>query len=419
MQTPYDFSSSLLIDDFAIFIRYLERKPNLPLTGAGDLKAADLWTMNDRVNHKAPVYVTNRSRQIDYPLLGFLFQIATASRLFLVKSAKGNVLVADAARLDMYRSLTVEEQYVFLLETAWCYADWSAIDGDERSGLGAYWFHRGLPKLLQYPAGTIVTLSESWGAQNRPLTVQASSLSNVYIRAGYWFGWYDSREVIRAKRDRFELDFDQIILTDWGQQCLAVLLRDRPFRSWNKHAGTQTYFNDDDTEMARTEISKFAGVFRTLLDEPDLLSLYPINSNPPTGVYWIRAELPALKVSRTIELPTDMTLEDLHEMIQQAFDFDNDHLFKFCMNLRNPYRGEQYYDPRPEGGWSEGFPADEVSLASLNLYEGQQFLYLFDFGDRWDFTITVARHLPDARTDSARIVEAVGEAPAQYGDEEE
>ncbi|WP_020606075.1 plasmid pRiA4b ORF-3 family protein [Spirosoma spitsbergense] len=419
MLTPYDFSSSLLIDDVDIFLRYLEGKPNLPLTAAGDLKAADLWILNDRVNYKAPDYVTNRSRQIDYPLLGFLFQIATASRLFLVKSVKGNVLVADAARLDMYRSLTVEEQYVFLLETAWCYADWSAIDGDERSGVGANWFQSGIRQLLQNPVGAVVTFFERGGSlEKNPAVIHTSFSANAYIRVGYWFGWYDIREVARTKRDKYELDIDQLILTEWGQQCLTVLLRDRPFRQWNRQAGNYAYFDEYQDDDERVNINAFADVFRTLLDEPDLLSLYPINPNPPTGVYWIRAELPALKVSRTIELPTDMTLEDLHEMIQQAFDFDNDHLFKFCMNLRNPYRGEQYYDPRPEAGWSDGYPADDVSLASLNLYEGQQFLYIFDFGDRWDFKITVVRHLPDERTDNPRIVEAVGEAPAQYGDEE-
>ena len=147
--------------------------------------------------------------------------------------------------------------------------------------------------------------------------------------------------------------------------------------------------------------------------------MYPINANPPTGAYWIRAQLPNFKVSRTMEIPVNMTLEELHELIQQAFNFDNGHLFKFCMNLRNPYRGEQYYDPRPEADWSDGYPANEVSLASLNLYEGQQFLYIFDFGDRWKFRITVVRHQPDSSATLTQIVETVGEAPTQYGDEEE
>jgi hypothetical protein len=420
MTTLFNPTDSLLIDDFDIFIRYLESKPALPLTAAGDLKAADLWILNDRVNFKAPDYVTNRSRQIDYPLLGFLFQIATASRLFLIHFDKVTSLAANADRIDRYQSLTLEEKYMFLLETAWCYADWSAIDGDGRSGVGANWFQSGIRQLVLNPAGAVVTFFERGGSMEKnPAVIHVSFSANAYIRAGYWLGWYTIREVTRTKRDKYELDIDQLVLTDWGQQCLTVLLRDRSFRNWNKHAGTYVYFDDNDTDMERIDINTFADVFRTLLDEPELVSLYPINPNPPTGVYWIRAELPNFKVSRTIELPVDYTLEDLHELIQRAFDFDNDHLFKFCMSLRNPYQGEQYYDPRPEEGWSDGYPADEVSLASLNLYEGQQFLYIFDFGDRWEFKITLVRHLPDERTDTTRLVDEVGEAPAQYGDEEE
>lgn len=85
MPIPYDFSASLLIDDFNTFVRYLTGKTKLSLTGAGDLKAADLWAINERVNYKAPDYVTSRSRQADYPLLNFLYQVITASRLVVVQ----------------------------------------------------------------------------------------------------------------------------------------------------------------------------------------------------------------------------------------------------------------------------------------------------------------------------------------------
>ena len=418
MPIPFDPTSSLLIDDFDAFVRYLESKPNLPLTAGGDLKAADLWVMNDRVNYKAPDYVTNRSRQIDYPLLGFLFQVATASRLFLVRFEKGNVLVANGNRLDTYRNLTLEEKYVFLLETAWCYVDWSTIDGDGRSGQGANWFQGGIRQLLQNPVGAEATLfTRGWVKEGDPRTIHLSATSNVYIRAGHWFGWYAIREVVLPKRNKYELDIDRVALTDWGQQCLTVLLRERPFRYWNKNADDYAYFDDETDEPdGRILINTFAAVFRPLLGEPDLLSLYPINPNPPTGVFWLQAELP--KASRTIAMPAQMTLDDLHGMIQKAFSFDNDHLYGFFMNVKNPYNGEQYYDPRIEEGEADGFAAAEISLASLNLYEGQQFLYVFDFGDQWTFRITLVRHLPDERTTKARVIEKVGKAPKQYGDDE-
>ena len=141
-------TDSLLIDDFDTFLRYLD-KPALSLTAGGDLKSADLWAMNDRVNYKAPLYVTPRSRQADYPLLGFLFQIAISSRLYLVTFGKTNTLVADTDRVARYNGLTLEEKYIFLLETAWCYVDWGTLDGDGRSGQGAQWFDRAGRQLLQ------------------------------------------------------------------------------------------------------------------------------------------------------------------------------------------------------------------------------------------------------------------------------
>ncbi|WP_227699061.1 hypothetical protein [Spirosoma radiotolerans] len=42
MPTPYDFSSSLLIDGFDTVVAYLERKPNLPLASAGDQRTGQL-----------------------------------------------------------------------------------------------------------------------------------------------------------------------------------------------------------------------------------------------------------------------------------------------------------------------------------------------------------------------------------------
>ncbi len=42
MDNAFNPTLTDLIDDFETFLRYLEKKPSLPLTGAGDLKSADL-----------------------------------------------------------------------------------------------------------------------------------------------------------------------------------------------------------------------------------------------------------------------------------------------------------------------------------------------------------------------------------------
>jgi hypothetical protein len=417
MQIPFNPADSDLIDDFEIFLRYLSSKPNMPLTTTGELKAADLWAMNERVTYRAPNYITTRSRMGDYPLLSFLFEVVLASRLFVVKFEKGNALAAVADRLDMYLNMTMPEKYVFLLETAWCYVDWSALDNDGRST----WFQGGIEELLNYPVGMPLSLTSKYGSgKSEPGQIRVSHTANAYLRVGYWFGWHDVREISQAKRNKFELQIDEVTLTEWGQQCLTMLLRERPFVKWNKSIGTDySWFDDNDTDETeedeeRISLNTFAEPLRTLLGEPDLLSLYPINKNPPTGVFWLRAELPEHKASRTIAMPADASLEDFHLMIQEAFAFDNDHLYSFQMSLRNPRNGEQYIDPRIEEGYGDGYLADQTTLAGMNLYEGQQFLYIFDFGDRWEFRITVVRHLPHDQTDEASIVEQVGKAPEQY-----
>lgn len=84
------------------------------------------------------------------------------------------------------------------------------------------------------------------------------------------------------------------------------------------------------------------------------------------------------------------------------------------MNPRNPYNGEQYNDPRTVEGWTRGYPAADTTLAMLNLYEGQRFIYSFDFGDHWEFYLTVVRHLPDDISGKARIVEKVSKSPNQH-----
>jgi len=62
----------------------------------------------------------------------------------------------------------------------------------------------------------------------------------------------------------------------------------------------------------------------------------------------------------------------------------------------------------------------ETTLESLNLERGREFLYLFDYGDEWRFRVRLHAINPDASEgDYPRIVQSVGEAPAQYEDWED
>lgn len=60
-------------------------------------------------------------------------------------------------------------------------------------------------------------------------------------------------------------------------------------------------------------------------------------------------------------------------------------------------------------------------LASLNLRKGQNFLYLFDYGDEWRFNVKLhaINENGDPDAEYPRIVESVGAAPQQYPDWED
>ena len=52
-------------------------------------------------------------------------------------------------------------------------------------------------------------------------------------------------------------------------------------------------------------------------------------------------------------------------------------------------------------------------LERLNLFKGDQFKYVFDFGDEWRFQCKVLRELEE-QTDIPGVIRRVGESPEQY-----
>lgn len=119
------------------------------------------------------------------------------------------------------------------------------------------------------------------------------------------------------------------------------------------------------------------------------------------------------QVWREIEIAEDQTLEDLHLMIQRAYDWRDDHLYSFFMS-------GQAWDKQSEIGspWSEcSRHTHQATLGNLKLEAGRTFLYLFDYGDNHEFDVTVTKINPAApRGNYPKIVGKQGKAPEQYPD---
>ena len=109
------------------------------------------------------------------------------------------------------------------------------------------------------------------------------------------------------------------------------------------------------------------------------------------------------EVYRNIEICGDETLDRLCQIILEAFDFDDDHLYEFCMD--NCMYSENSYQSDPE----EDDAATDIALDKLKLNKGQKFSLHYDFGDDWMFTITVHKINEVEESFEPRIVKSKGQ----------
>jgi hypothetical protein len=137
-------------------------------------------------------------------------------------------------------------------------------------------------------------------------------------------------------------------------------------------------------------------------------------SAPPATVYRFKVSLTDQKgVWRTIDVRSDQTLEDLHYAIQDAFGWDDEHMYAFFLSGKAWDASTVYI--RPEGR-RPGEHSARVRLDRLGLRLHKRFLYLFDFGDEWRHEIRVEKvGLPPDGGEYPRIVDEHGQAPTQYG----
>jgi hypothetical protein len=103
---------------------------------------------------------------------------------------------------------------------------------------------------------------------------------------------------------------------------------------------------------------------------------------------------------RKLRAPGNFTLENLHTAIQIAFGWTNSHLHSFTIN------GTEYMMDEEPGMdmYEEGTRYDsDYLLDDLGLSEKQSFLYLYDFGDSWEHTITVSAVMPFTEEEAAPL----------------
>lgn len=91
---------------------------------------------------------------------------------------------------------------------------------------------------------------------------------------------------------------------------------------------------------------------------------------------------------RTVEIESDTTLDELHDLTQILTDFDDDHCYDFFVgksphDVRNSLSRDEDYEPASR-------KLKKITLDRVfPLPKGQKLFYWFDFGDDWKFEITL------------------------------
>lgn len=80
---------------------------------------------------------------------------------------------------------------------------------------------------------------------------------------------------------------------------------------------------------------------------------------------------------RRVLVPAHFTLKELHEVIQNTFDWEQSHLYSF------EHLGKRYDDENPK--------SISKKLSELNIKEKSQLEYTYDFGDNWEHTVLLEK----------------------------
>jgi Plasmid pRiA4b ORF-3-like protein len=130
-------------------------------------------------------------------------------------------------------------------------------------------------------------------------------------------------------------------------------------------------------------------------------------------------------VMRRLEVPIDISLDNLHLVIQRVMPWENCHLYEFSLGRRTLSWGIPDPNSRFFPGEQRRLDAAAATLADLLDQGGRKaFKYLYDFGDDWEHSIKVEA-IAEAAADLAypRLIAAKGACPPEdvggpwgYGD---
>jgi hypothetical protein len=113
----------------------------------------------------------------------------------------------------------------------------------------------------------------------------------------------------------------------------------------------------------------------------------------PPEIYQLKVTLLGTSppIWRRLLVPADLTLAQLHDVLQAAMGWEDGHMHEFSIGQR------RFGRPDPEDQLM-GMPSAEnertVRLSGILGRVGSKAIYTYDFGDSWEHSIVLEKRLP-------------------------
>ena len=389
--------AAVVCQDFSAFCGYIIQNEIKLAPRTGNIGKKDCFAINQllhgREEYEKPVYLQSR-----YPLISFFYYVALKYKI-LETNATGNKL-EKGRNYQCFHEASVWEQYALLLAVF--------LSDGTFAYQGGYWYTDRVAELWDLYVDRLMewaTAKESCanGAPRKLKVEMDSYLFRLDILAPY----LEELALVRVCRKPAPEG-------DGGERWWEIEARPLLEIVSDIYENMEMEESDELSDNGRGTAAKSAYenyIDRFLQGEEEKMSEIFRDTTAPHEAQTIDLQVSVRFTDcvRVIRMNQDDSLYDLHDAIQRAVSFGDDHLFSFTVGAGMMKR--TYLHPEAMNR-STDLSAD-TRLCELNLRKGQKFTYLFDFGDMWHFDICVLE-IREGAVEAPEVIKAMGDAPEQY-----
>jgi len=376
-----------ILRDFDAIINYLKEK-DLPVSGTHQFPRSLLPEINTLLSRPIQLGL-KRPDQKSYPHIDGLYLLLRASGLACIGGRGRKLfLLVDKGIYQIWEGLTPTEKYFTLFETWLLRGKEEIIGGPNRSPIPdnfTGWAHlfEFIPKKglqVMGDKGTEYSIRYIPGWHNLGLLELVGLITIKPASPIGGEGW----------------QIERIDRTAFGDAFLALLYR--KFLSNDKYMVLE---KDEKATVGKLQplLQPYFPEWKKTLSIPERVFL--------EGTYIFKVSLG--RVRFRIAIPAGYSLESISSFILDTVKFDYDHLYRF--EYESPFGAlERVNHPYMD----EGPGADDVLIGNLPLRIGQKMSYLYDFGDNWEFEVTLGQIDLDRKIKKPILLEQHGKPPTQY-----